>query len=130
VKSVCKFPAGMSLISSARQYHAMDDITGVLGVLNVISTIRPLARGLVASDSFMPKVGMLYTNKHAELRCTAVKFLDMQKTVAMLKMISCPSMLAGAAYRPGVCTVSGAGRGILPGNPDRPCGRAQRAQRA
>jgi hypothetical protein len=36
----------------------MDDITGLLGVLNVFSNIRPLARCLVASEGFLPKVGL------------------------------------------------------------------------
>lgn len=45
------------------RFHAMDDVSGLLGVLNVFSTTRPLARCLVASESFLPKVCMCLSSR-------------------------------------------------------------------
>jgi hypothetical protein len=61
-----------NLVSSGQQLHAMDDITGMLGALSIFSTIRPLARCLVASEVFLPKVGLLFCkHAHLPLRCCA-----------------------------------------------------------
>ena len=55
-----------NMVQTGQQHHAMDDITGMLGALSIFSTIRPLARCLVASEVFLPKVGLLFC-KHADL---------------------------------------------------------------
>jgi hypothetical protein len=70
-------------VKTGQQLHAMDDITGMLGALSIFSTIRPLARCLVASEVFLPKVGLLFCKYVASvltcLQCCDIVLVGMRR---------------------------------------------------